>query len=60
MEDKIVLRLSVDQVNTVLSALAAGTYQTVAPVIEDIRSQAIPQLGQVQKSDKVEAEPVDE
>lgn len=56
MEDKIVLRLSVDHVNVVLSALAGGAYQTVAPVIEDIRAQAIPQLG----SDKVEAEPVDE
>ena len=60
MENKITLRLSVDHVNIVLSALAGGAYQTVAPVIDDIRSQAIPQLGDTQQSDKVEAEPVED
>lgn len=62
MEEKKVfefnLALNLDEVNVVLSALAAGQYSVVTDVIAKIRSQALGQMPQEQPQVEVADEVV--
>ena len=45
------LELSVNEVNAVLLALAKLPYETVAPLIENIRNQSLPQVPEDERND---------
>ena len=45
----IKLELSVNEVNAVLLALAKLPFETVAPLIENIRNQSLPQVPEDQR-----------
>lgn len=47
----IKLELSVNEVNAVLLALAKLPFETVAPLIENIREQSLPQVPDDQRND---------
>lgn len=47
----IKLELSVNEVNAVLLALAKLPFETVAPLIENIRTQSLPQVPEDQRND---------
>jgi len=47
----IKLELSVNEVNAVLLALAKLPFETVAPLIENIRKQSLPQVPEDQRVD---------
>jgi hypothetical protein len=47
----IKLELSVNEVNAILLALAKLPYETVAPLIENIRNQSLPQVPEDQRVD---------
>jgi hypothetical protein len=47
----IKLELSVNEVNAVLLALAKLPFETVAPLIENIRNQSLPQVPEDQRVD---------
>lgn len=40
------LRLTVAQINTILKYLGSGSYLEVVDIINEIRSQAVPQIAQ--------------
>lgn len=42
--NELTIRLTVDQVNTILKYLGNGSYIEVSDIINQIRSQAVPQL----------------
>ncbi len=44
MEQEIVLKLNVGQVNAILTALSEQPYKSAAPIIHSIQAQAQPQL----------------
>jgi len=43
---KVMLNLTVAQVNTILKHLGSGPYVEVVDIINEIRSQAVPQIAQ--------------
>ena len=45
------LELSVNEVNAVLLALAKLPFETVAPLIENIRNQSLPQVPEDERND---------
>lgn len=47
----IKLELSVNEVNAILLALAKLPFETVAPLIENIREQSLPQVPADQRND---------
>jgi hypothetical protein len=47
----IKLELSINEVNAVLLALAKLPFETVAPLIENIRNQSLPQVPEDQRVD---------
>ena len=47
----IKLELSVNEVNAILLALAKLPFETVAPLIENIRNQSLPQVPEDQRVD---------
>jgi hypothetical protein len=47
----IKLELSVNEVNAILLALAKLPYETVAPLIENIRDQSLPQVPEDERND---------
>ena len=47
----IKLELSINEVNAVLLALAKLPFETVAPLIENIREQSLPQVPDDQRND---------
>ena len=47
----IKLELSVNEVNAILLALAKLPFETVAPLIENIREQSLPQVPDDQRND---------
>jgi hypothetical protein len=47
----IKLELSVNEVNAILLALAKLPFETVAPLIENIRDQSLPQVPEDQRVD---------
>lgn len=49
--NEITLKLSVNEVNAILLALAKQPYQSVAGLIEDIREQALPQVPEEERND---------
>jgi hypothetical protein len=55
MNEKLKFEFSVEEANTVLNALAQLPYTQVSALIDNIRTQAAPQ---VQPVEKVAAEPV--
>lgn len=50
----IKLDLSINEVNAVLLALAKLPYETVAPLIEKVRTQALPQVPAAEEAEKKE------
>lgn len=48
----IKLDLSINEVNAILLALAKLPYETVAPLIEKVREQSLPQVPEDQRNDK--------
>lgn len=48
----IKLELSVNEVNAILLALAKLPFETVAPLIENIREQSLPQVPEDQRVDE--------
>lgn len=50
----IKLELSINEVNAILLALAKLPYETVAPLIEKVREQSLPQVPEDQRNDKRE------
>lgn len=49
------LQLTVNEVNATLLALAKLPYETVAPLIDKIRTQALPQVPEDQRNDAARA-----
>ena len=47
----IKLELSINEVNAVLLALAKLPFETVAPLIENIRNQSLPQVPEDERND---------
>jgi hypothetical protein len=47
----IKLDLSINEVNAILLALAKLPYETVAPLIEKVREQSLPQVPEDQRND---------
>jgi hypothetical protein len=47
----IKLELSINEVNAILLALAKLPFETVAPLIENIRNQSLPQVPEDQRVD---------
>jgi len=47
----IKLELNVNEVNAILLALAKLPYETVAPLIENIRDQSLPQVPEDERND---------
>ena len=47
----IKLELSVNEVNAILLALAKLPFETVAPLIENIRNQSLPQVPEDERND---------
>jgi hypothetical protein len=47
----IKLDLSINEVNAILLALAKLPYETVAPLIEKVREQSLPQVPEDQRPD---------
>lgn len=47
----IKLELSINEVNAILLALSKLPYETVAPLIENIRNQSLPQVPEDQRND---------
>ena len=47
----IKLELSINEVNAVLLALAKLPFETVAPLIENIRNQSLPQVSEDERND---------
>lgn len=43
---KVMLNLTVAQVNTILKHLGSGPYVEVVDIVNEIRSQAVPQIAQ--------------
>lgn len=54
--DKLVLNLTVDQINVVLAALAKLPFESVVDTIVDIRQQAQGQLDQAPPAPPADAE----
>jgi len=50
----IKLQLSLDQINTILESLGAQPYIKVSALIEEVRTQAIPQAQAQQETQKTE------
>ncbi len=50
----IKLQLSLDQINTILESLGAQPYIKVSVLIEEVRTQAIPQAQAQQETQKTE------
>jgi hypothetical protein len=50
----IKLDLSINEVNAILLALAKLPYETVAPLIDKVREQSLPQVPEDQRNDKRE------
>lgn len=50
----IKLDLSINEVNAILLALAKLPYETVAPLIDKVREQSLPQVPEEQRNDKRE------
>jgi hypothetical protein len=48
----IKLELSINEVNAILLALAKLPYETVAPLIEKVREQSLPQVPADQRNDR--------
>ena len=49
------LQLSLDQINAILESLGAQPYIKVSGLIEELRSQAIPQVQALEQAQKTEA-----
>ena len=47
----IKLELSINEVNAILLALAKMPYETVAPLIEKVREQSLPQVPEEDRND---------
>ena len=47
----IKLDLSINEVNAILLALAKLPYETVAPLIEKVREQSLPQVPEYQRNE---------
>jgi len=47
----IKLELSINEVNAILLALAKLPYETVAPLIEKVREQSLPQVPEDQRNE---------
>lgn len=52
--NNIHLELSINETNAILFALAKQPYDTVAQLIEKVRSQALPQVPEEQRNDNRE------
>ena len=50
----IKLELTINEVNAILLSLAKLPYDTVAPLIETIREQSLPQVPEAERNDKKE------
>lgn len=50
----IKLELTINEVNAILLSLAKLPYDTVAPLIEKIREQSLPQVPEAERNDRKE------
>ena len=50
MDNKINLSFTLDEVNAILGNLGKLPYESVFPLIESIRNQALPQLQEINKN----------
>ena len=50
-ENNIQLELTINEINAILLSLAKLPYETVAPLIEKIREQSLPQVPEDERND---------